>query len=154
MGYYVEIVETEFVLPAKNFEEAYQRMCKLNDNDELKSGGSYGRDLPEQTTKYNPNKWFSWMPYNYPETCNNVIDIFNALGFEDLEYNENGDLINFHYSNKIGSEGLFLSVLGGLMEDGSYIIWQGEERGHVYKFSYTKDECIQEIAEISYNWKR
>jgi hypothetical protein len=152
MGYYVYISESNFRLPKEKFQEAYERMCELNDHDELKNGGAYGGDLPEQTSRYNPNKWFSWMPYNYPEVCKDVISIFDALGFEDLTYNENGDLVDFRYSNKLGSERYFLECLGGLIDNGSYIIWKGEEEDDWYRFIYVDDKCIRQDGLLSISW--
>ena len=42
MGYYINTEEVRFFLPKSNFDEAYKRMCSLNDMDHLKQGGSFG----------------------------------------------------------------------------------------------------------------
>lgn len=126
MGYYVETVGCNFRLPKDKFEIAYEAMCDLNDHDELKMGGKYPAD-EDWKERYNPNKWFSWMPYNYPETTNGLIDIIELLGFENLKYNHNGDLVYLSYYNKTGSEALFFGSIAKFVDEGSTIDWRGED---------------------------
>lgn len=139
MGYYVETVGCNFRLPKDKFELAYKAMCELNDHDELKRGGHYPAN-ENWKGRYNPNKWFSWMPYNYPETTSNVIEILELLGFE-LAYDDNGDLIHLSYYNKTGSEDLFLESIAPFVEEGSSIDWRGED-GDYWKWYFSNGEML------------
>ena len=38
MGYYAETIGVKFLIKAKNFDKAYDAICKLNAKDDLKEG--------------------------------------------------------------------------------------------------------------------
>jgi hypothetical protein len=76
---------------------------------------------------YHPAKWFSWMDANYPEKCKNMEDILHELGFENIKYDENGNLIDLSYNSKIGDEELFFESMARFIYPGSYINWRGED---------------------------
>lgn len=66
MGYYVTMYG-ELWLPFANKDEAYRRMCALNDHDELKrgsrSGGENDGNSPRpQGMDYHPGRWFVRTP--------------------------------------------------------------------------------------------
>lgn len=129
MGYYIEILESTFTVPSENIEEAYETMCKLNFNvpNASKGGGSWGGEHPRSSAPENgpyPGTWFSWMLWNYHETCKDLREILEALQFE-VDYNEDGDLIITGFYSKAGQEDLFLSSISHLAK--GYIVWQGED---------------------------
>lgn len=151
MGYYVSTVDTNIFLDKKYFKHVYEKMCALNDFDELKRGGCYG-GTSEQTGKYNPNKWFSWMDYNYPETCLTMSDILHQIGF-DLSFDDDGNLIGLSYDNKTGNEEYFLACFAPFMRDKSYIEFRGEDADDLYRFYYVNDKCYLQRAQVSYNYE-
>lgn len=127
MGYYVHIEESNCMLPRKNYALAYWRMCALNDHDEWKRGGAYGKDEDGNPFK---NKWFAWMDENYPEICKDARDVLVELGF-DMEETEDG-LIIHAYDSKSGQEELFLAAISDLIvtahgDDEPFIVWRGED---------------------------
>lgn len=132
MGYEIYTTDQNFYLSKDYFELAYKAMCKLNDLDHLKRGGSFGgngvssKDPRPEGMSYHPAKWFSWMDANYPETCKTVIRIFEQLGFECL-YDVDGNINSLIYSNKMGQEHLFLEAIAPYVGDGCYINWIGED---------------------------
>lgn len=126
MGYYVQITDGSPVLPKERLDEAYARLCELNDHDEWKRGGSYGGD-------FEPEKWFSWMQPNYPETCADVKAILEDVGYE-VEY-INGDLAIQNYDNKHGCEDLFIWYISDLFNPGSELVWRGED-GEMWKWQF------------------
>ena len=127
MGYYVNIVESTFTIPQANLAEAYERLCALNDRDDLKRGRSHpGEELTDEARKalgYHPSKWFSWLDPNYPASCPDVEAILKALGFE-VSVDGGGDLCIDAYNDKTGQEEVFLAAVSDLAT-GS-IKWQGE----------------------------
>ena len=131
MGYYVSITEGEVTIPKENLEEAYKRMCALNDNDAIKRGGQWGGELSSESPRpegmnYHPARWFSWMDANYPETCSDAQTILSSLGFE-LEYGDDESLVIVRYDNKTGQEDLFLEAISDLCTKDSYLVWRGED---------------------------
>ena len=143
MGYYVHIEDSNCMLPHKHANLAYWRMCDLNKHDELKRGGSFGKDAdgnPLQT------KWFSWMDANYPETCKTAQDVLVELGF-DVEEEDDGFVIHA-YDNKSGQEELFLAAISDLLRtvdnknstsNRPFIVWRGED-DMVWKDLYGEKE--------------
>lgn len=134
MGYYIRIAEGTVTIPKENVEEAYRRMCALNDNDSLKRGGQWGGDVDKDSPRpaglnYHPAKWFSWMDPDYPNKCADAKTILDQLGFESL-YNE--DIVIFGYDNKAGQEDLFLRAISDLCTKDSYLVWHGED-GEMWK---------------------
>lgn len=118
MGYFVSITDAEFLIKKKNLIHAYKAMCALNDIDSLKGGGSWrGGEKTE--------RWFAWMPKDYPDQYKTAQEIFENLGF-DCQLLTDGDLIITGYDSKIGDEALFIDACSQFVEDGSYMTWQGE----------------------------
>jgi hypothetical protein len=144
MGYYVSIEQSTFKIPAENLQSAYDAMCQLNFTvpNSQKRGGSWssGGISKDNAPEYGPYKasWFSWMSWNYHETCEDANQILKELGFE-TEYNENGDLLITGYDSKTGQEELFLKSISSLAT--GYIVWQGEE-GEVWGETYGGEEVI------------
>lgn len=129
MGYYVNIQESTFMIPVENLDTAYEKMCQLNftvPNSE-KGGGSWGgkmsKDNAPQCGPYQA-AWFSWMDWNYHETCSDANEILERLGFE-THTDENGNLFIDYYEGKTGQESLFLESISSLSK--GYIIWKGEQ---------------------------
>lgn len=152
MGYYTDITETQIFLDKKHFDAVYEKMCKLNDYDELKRGGSFGANNdPKEGERYNSTKWFSWMDYNYPETCANMHAILIQLGF-NVSYDLEGNLIDLGYSDKTGAEDYFLSCFAGYVQDGNYIEWKGEENSDYYRFFYENGKMFYQRGEMSVDY--
>jgi len=138
MGYYVRTAQCTVVIPAQHLERVYEILCNLNKYNELKRGGSWSGG---KQTKW----WFSWMDENYPETCNDAMDIFKMLGF-DCEYNNQGDLCLLHYDQKTGQEDLFLKVIANYAT--GMIRWVGED-GEIWDTDFDGDSVIDgECREI------
>lgn len=151
MGYYVNIIDQEFFLDKKHFDDVYQKMCLLNDFHELKRGGSYGgNEDVDKTSRYPKNKWFSWMEHNYPETCENLQEILHQIGF-DLKYDEDGNLVRMWYDNKTGNEDYFLCCFAGFVKDESYITFQGED-GPQWRYFFKDGKMYLQngLVEISF----
>jgi len=131
MGYYVSITDSTFTIAPENLDEAFRRLCALNDDDNLKTGGRYGpptncnkNDPRPAGAEFHPARWFSWMDANYPTKCETACDVLMMLGFE-CEFLDDGSLIIVSYDNKTGQEQLFLETLSNLAT--GYIAWQGED---------------------------
>lgn len=145
MGYYVEILESTFCIPAENLYAAYEAMCQLNFTtpNNHKRGGSYpGKD---KAPNLGPHEhcWFSWMDWNYHETCADAQAILEALGFE-TSYSSDGDLTIDYFNSKAGQEDLFLDSISPLSR--GYIVWKGEE-GEVWGETYGGEIVIRKGRE-------
>jgi hypothetical protein len=129
MGYYVQIDNSNFTIPADKLDEAFELLKALNHKPGVeKRGGSFGGGKQSAA-------WFSWMTENYDETSKDAADIFQQLGFE-TELNEAGDLLLTGYDSKTGQEDLFLAEILHLATDGSEIQWRGED-GSIWKTTKT-----------------
>lgn len=140
MGYYVSIEDSTFTIPVENLDAAYEKMCQLNFTvpNRQKGGGSYpGKDKAPNLGP-NEHSWFSWMDWNYHQTCSDVSKILNNLGF-DTDYDDAGNLLIVGYDSKTGQEDLFLKAISPLAK--GYIVWKGEQ-GEVWGETYGGDQVI------------
>lgn len=143
MGYYVNTEDINIVIPKDLLEPAYKAVLAMNENDDLKRGGSFG---PKSERKC----WFSWMPEDL-STLPDLKAVLLDLGFEDTNYNANGDLVLGHYNNKTGQEDLFLHTIAPFVEEGSYAIWKGEDNAF-YKWEFDGDAMKVIPGEIEVSW--
>ena len=131
MGYYVKIVDSDVTIKKEDFDRGYEIVCNLNSRDDLKSGGAYGgnptpKPAESKSRASNPDKWFSWLPWNYDEVCDSLPAVLEMLGFW-FDFNDDGDITSLCYKDKTGDEGVFLDALRPVIEEGSYIVWEGED---------------------------
>ena len=125
MGYSVETLGVDFLIPTENLEAAFTALKELNKRDDLKGGraagtrpdGSYG--IIE--------RYFAWMPANYDETCKDAEEVFNELGFQTSVDNE-GLRVEWWIDNSSrGDEEHFFEAVAPFVKPGSYIEWEGED---------------------------
>ena len=153
MGYYTNTEVVKIFLDKKYFEDVYNKMCELNDHHDLKRGGSFGRNNDNvEGERYPRDKWFSWMPYNYPEILSDMNAILSELGF-DTEYDKDGNLVGLSYSDKTGNEDYFLQCFAGYVTDGSYIEFKGEESDDYYRFLFENGKMIMQRGIVSINYE-
>ena len=146
MGYYVTTEDINISIPKDLLEPAYKAVLAMNENDELKRGGSHG---PNSERKH----WFSWMPEDL-STLADLKAVLLDLGFEDTDYNENGDLVLGHYNNKTGQEDLFLYFIAPFVQEGSYAIWKGEDNAfYKWEFDDGAMRVIPGEMEVSWNYE-
>lgn len=120
MGYWVNLLDADFVIPADKLDEAHRGMCELNKlPDNMKGGGGRDRDG-------NWHAHFSWMDENYDQKLGTAKEILTELGF-DTTVREDGSLSLLDYDNKAGDEDLFIKVCSAFVKDGSFMQWKGEE---------------------------
>lgn len=143
MGYYVRIIDAEFLIPTKNFGKAYKAMCELNAYDDLKRGGSYGGEGKREA-------WFSWMDANYPETCADAEAILRQIGFE-VGVIDDG-LVIYGFESKQGQEDLFLEACAPYVKTGSFIVWQGEEDEDLSRWLFDGKTMTTQYATITVSW--
>lgn len=152
MGYYVRIEETasDFKIKKENFERGYEIVCNLNSRDYLKRGGAYGgnptpKPAESKSCASNPDKWFSWMPWNYDELCGNLVEVLEMVGF-GVEFDDAGNISGLSYDDKTGCEQDFLIALKPVIEEGSYLMWVGEEGEEwemvFYRVSKMENICL------------
>jgi|Wag4MinimDraft_6_1082665.scaffolds.fasta_scaffold01408_5 hypothetical protein len=126
MGYYINIQESEFLIPTENLDKALERFKALNhDPNAVKGGGSWSSGEENE-------RWFSWMPSDYDQTVTSAQEVLDLLGF-DTWADERG--VHIHgYDNKIGDETQFLNAIRDLVDVSCYIIWRGED-GEFWKWT-------------------
>lgn len=147
MGYFVSITDSNFRVPASKLDAAYKALVKLNERDDLKSGGASTTpegvswsDARPEGMDYHPAKWFAWMHPNYPSECPDIESILSMVGYE-LEQAEDGALMITGYSSKTGCEDVFAAALAPFVEPGSYLTWEGEE-GEEYRWAFDGKRLI------------
>lgn len=141
MGYYVNTEDINVIVPKDLLEPAYKAVLALNDQDDLKRGGSFGAER-----KY----WFSWMPEDLT-TLSDLREVFTELGFENTDYNDKGDLVLGHYNNKTGQEDIFLYAIAPFVQENSYVIWKGEDDTY-WKHEFRDGKMLTYNGEVELKW--
>ena len=141
MGYYVNTEDINIIVPNDLVEPAYKAVLALNDQDDLKRGGSFGAER-----KY----WFSWMPEDLT-TLSDLKEVFTQLGFEGTDYNKDGDLVLGHYNNKTGQEDIFLYTIAPFVQENSYVIWKGEDDAY-WKHEFHDGVMLSYNGEVEVRW--
>lgn len=152
MGYYIEIIESNFSMKAENFDKAYKVVCELNANDNMKSSGRFGgeptvKPANSKSVSDNPDKWFSFMPWDYDETCKDIIEVLETLGFE--VYCSDNEIESLYYYGKCGQEDIFLEAIAPFVESGSYLLWRGEDNT-MWVHEFEDGEMIEKSAYITW----
>lgn len=139
MGYYVTNMAGCIEIPNEKLDDAYAALVALNDRDDLKNGGVYpGNDWDKDKDRWNPNKWFSWMPYNWPDKCKTVAAVFKEMGFMDVEECD-GYLSISGYDDKTGAEEEFCRALAPFVKDGCFLDWVGEDHA-MWRWKFNNGE--------------
>lgn len=135
MGYYIRLTDAAFRIKQENLNEGYHLLCDLNRHEELKFGGRWGvktapKPADSRSVAASPDRWFSWMEWNYDETCHNLGEILEQLGYEMSWAGEPNDSdINGIWCDEhpIGADKYFFDALAPVVEDGSFLEFQGED---------------------------
>ena len=62
----------------------------------------------------------------FNSACDNLIEVLELLDF-GIEYDDAGNISGLSYDDKLESEETFLNALKPVIEEGSYLMWVGEE---------------------------
>lgn len=154
MGYYVHAITSTAEIPACNLDAAYAVLCELNAHNDLKIGGHYGtpteRPADSKSVSTDPDRWFSWMPWNYDELCHNAAEVLDLLGFY-TDYTPDGSLKFYEYDQKTGQEELFIRSIAHLVRPGTYIRWIGEDDElWEWVFNGTGMDVVELVGDVPY----
>lgn len=144
MGYYIRLMESTVCIAPEQLPRAYDALVRLNDRNDLKSGGRYPRD--SDITGPHPDRWFSWMEWNYPDHCATAQAVLEAVGFE-CSVDEFGNLWLDGYDQKAGDEDKFLTAIAPFVPDGCTMTWQGEE-GELWRLVFHAGTISTQAAKI------
>lgn len=135
MGYYVTMTDACLRIRKDDHVAAYEALCRLNWRNDLKHGGSWPRTDADGP---HPDVWFSWLHWNYHETCHNLESILVHVGFETWVDNV-GTLQIEGYNDKAGCEDVFLEALAPFYDRTDiepYAEWRGED-GEEWRDTFT-----------------
>lgn len=122
MGYYVEVVGGGFTVKEENINGAMDALTRLNGDIE------YGVDDMEDIVLSDgavPSGAIKWLPYDFPIRLSGLAEVLETLGF--LVNVIDGDLKVFGYDGKTGDEMDVLSAMAPFIEEGGYLLWEGED---------------------------
>lgn len=152
MGYYA-IAAGSVIVPAENIDAAYDVLVELNACEDLKTGGRLGGTPAEKpadsvSVAASPDRWFSWMDWNYDEVLTSALDIVNQLGFEVEELSDGGFEV-YSYDSKVGAEEHFMAALAPFVSEGSEMTWTGED-GAMWRWLFTDGEMKVQSATVTW----
>jgi hypothetical protein len=155
MGYFVTGYGTVTIKKADE-PKAYKAICALNDNDDLKNGGSWGggeltSDHPRPAgLNHHPARWFSWTKPNYPDLFATFTEVIEHLGFEITETSQTDETNTYEliYDSKRGQEDLFLEACAPYLT--GQIEWTGED-GARWRNLFDGKTIINQSGRIVYS---
>jgi hypothetical protein len=127
MGYYVDLVDADFTIPEREDVLEALREMPIKYRSLMRGGSS-------------TEKWFSWMNNEEIEKAESARSIFDALGFDCVDYG-NGTFGLTGYNNKTGQEDLFLAVVAPFVKDESYTQWRGED-GELWRYTVSRGKLM------------
>lgn len=134
MGYYVTLVDADFIIPAAKRAAAFAALKRLN-------GPEYDEYKVVSNTPGDEAR-FPWMPTLWDETCTSIGDVLELLGFE-FDYLRNADTAIYRYDGKWSDHiELFLSTLAPFVDDGSFLIFGGEQPMDFWKYVVEDGELV------------
>lgn len=156
MGYYITATDAGWTVPADKVDAAFRAVKELNRDHSLKNGGFYGPDTPTRPAESvsvsdRPDKWFSWMDWNYDELCENIAEVFNELGFEEAYIDSDGNFnLEDFYDSKTGNEEHFLRAIAPFSTEGSFVNFRGED-DTLFRYTVRDGELVEQIGSISWD---
>lgn len=150
MGLFVVCIADGAHIAPEKLEDAYRRACGLNSRDDLMGGGRYTASgiahdpKPEgsRSAASSPNKWFSFMPWDYDEKCKDIKEVLECVGYDVRDAADGGlDIIGFF--DMIGQEDLFLSAIAPCLDPSAHFDWARED-GYRWENTVAADGTLQE----------
>lgn len=122
MGTYIDI-SGSMTYDEKNADAIVQALKDLNKKDDLKRGGSYGKDGREY--------WFSWVDEKYDEYLTDVEQLFSSvLCWDYTTHCDDGKVsFEFSYNDKWGQHEVFFLTMAPYL-DKLYIHHNCDEADH------------------------
>jgi hypothetical protein len=71
---------------------------------------------------------------SFNSSCGSLVEVLELLDF-GIEYDDAGNISGLSYDDKSGCEETFLNALKPVIEEGSYLVWIGEE-GEVWEMVF------------------
>jgi len=152
MGYYATATGSVMV-PGNKINDAYDALVLLNTREDLKTGGRWGgaeavKPADSTSVAASPDRWFSWMDWNYDEVESSAKSILESAGFEVVSLHDGGFEVH-SYDNKVGAEEHFMSAISPFVTEGSELTWTGED-GEMWRWLFTNREMKRQTAVIAW----
>lgn len=131
MGYYIEQVDSQFVIKKENIQNAWDALRDLF-------------TIQKKATHDSTECQYAWVNAKEVLNAKTFCDAMFGAGWNTYINPETGDaeeitFVGFNYGDKY----LVLGVIAPFVKEGSYIILQGED-GKIWKYKFTNNK-VKEI---------
>ena len=134
MGYYIEIIDSEFFIAAENKPLALQALQDLPTD---MGGGGNGNI-----------RCFSWVDANFRQ-AHSLEDCLNAWRW-GADTDNVGNITGIWFKNeKLGDEEFLFNAIAPFVQSGSYIEVHGEE-GARWRWVFENGKCTEKWATITW----
>lgn len=119
MGYNIRMLEGCFKMKKENFEDALKALKSIF--------------VPENMTCFDETEegirpHFAWVTTEYVLASQTLDEALNHVSF-CVKHDDNGDICNIDFTSyKYGDEEKFLRAIAPYVEDGSYLLFEGEDK--------------------------
>ena len=121
MGYYINIVDHDVVIPTDRMASALHELKAMAMNkDKMGGGGFTGVGEPVE-------QWFSWVDMQQLANAETLIEAFDAWRYDFVKYNDGVVLENFE-GEKLGDDAFLWETLAPFIKDGGFMEVHGEDQ--------------------------
>ena len=135
MGYYINMLDSNFVIKKENFEKALESLKSVF--------------VPENMTCYdyiNGKEYphFSWVSTKLVLESKTLEEALEEIRYES-KYDSDGNICRIEFTGeKYGDEDIFFAALAPYVEPGSFVSFEGED-GERWQWKFT-DGKVEEVS--------
>jgi hypothetical protein len=142
MGYYMDMTDCKFHIPASKFGAALQAIKDIMfENDDMHGGAFAGGQMVE--------RWYSWVNTDavmMSDTLEQALAAWRWRGYTDA----NGDIDYLRFEGeKSGQDNALFRVLAPYVTEGSYVAMRGED-GALWRWYFDGNRCIEQEGRVVY----
>lgn len=142
MGYFMELRDFDFTIPADKAADALEAIQALDPVSHGAGGGSWSGGQKVES-------WFAWVNTKAYKYATDLGQAFDAWRWE-LTQKPNGDwVLDGFRGAKLGDDELFFKTVAPFVTPGSYIEMQGED-GARWRWVFDGTTCKEKQGRISW----
>jgi hypothetical protein len=141
MGYYMTQTDTDFFIPASNFDAALAAIKGVMSNQSDMHGGSYA--FGEQV-----ERWYSWVNSLAVLESETLADALSAWRWEPYTDEEGVYQISFS-GEKSGQDDVLFRAIAPYVKAGSYVAMRGED-GALWRWYFDGATCVEQTGTVTY----
>lgn len=142
MGYYMDMQDCKFHIPAAHFADALSAIKALMHDTGAMHGGAWsGGEKVE--------RWYSWVNNSAVLEAETLADALSAWRW-DAHLSDNGDVSYLYFrGEKAGQDDVLFRAIAPYVTSGSYVCMRGED-GALWRWYFEGGRCLEQEGKVFY----